>query len=248
MNIVILAAGASDSQNSQSHYHPLLTELVDGLLIERLVASCEAMSPQRIVFAMQETDVRRYHLDDVIELLSPRASVAAIKAPTAGAACTALLFACDFPADEELLVLAATDILDTELAPIAAEFRARDLDAGTVVFPSVHPRYSYVRLSADDLVIEASEKRPISRNATAGFYWFRRTSHFVESAQSMLRKGAHVDGNYFVCPTFNEMVLRQAKIGVHRITADRYRPVKSVQQHDVIEMESRVDRKVGVSA
>lgn len=247
MNIVILAAGLTETGDPQTQYHPLLTELADGLLVERLVASCEAMTPQRIVFALHEADVRRYHLDDIVKLLSPLTRVVAIRAPTAGAACTALLVACEFLDSEELLILAATELLDADLGEIVAGFRSRDLDAGTVVFPSIHPRYSYVQLGEDDLVIEAFEKRPISRNATAGFYWFRRAADFVEAVQSMVRKGAHVDGSFYICPAFNEMVLRRAKIGIHRVAADCYRPVKSAHQHDILELESRVDRNVGAT-
>ena len=62
-----------------------------------------------------------------------------------------------------------------------------------VTFRSLHPRYSYMLVDDNGLIVEAAEKRPISRHATAGFYWYRRGADFVQSAQDMIRKDAHVD-------------------------------------------------------
>ena len=242
MNIIILSAGSLEASQEGHHSHVLLTELSDGLLVERLVNSVLPLEPNRILFAIKSEDVRRYYLDNVIRLLSPKADVAPINAKTAGAACTALLLACELPQDEELLLLASTEIVDVDMHEVVAGFRSRDLDAGAISFRSVHPRYSYVRLNDEGFVVEASEKRPITRNATAGFYWFRRAGDFVKAVQSMLRKDAHVDGNFYICPCFNQMILTHARIGVHHIPSEAYRPVKSAHQHDVIEMESRLDR------
>jgi dTDP-glucose pyrophosphorylase len=71
-------------------------------------------------------------------------------------------------------------------------------------------------------VIEAAEKRPISRYATAGVYYFRQGKAFVQAAMEMIKKDAHTNGIFYVCPTFNELILEQAKIGVYKISRDSY--------------------------
>ena len=108
------------------------------------------------------------------------------------------------------------------LDAIVAGFERRGLDAGVVVFEGVHPRWSYVRVDDAGFVIEASEKRPISRLATAGAYWFARGADFVECAMAMITKDAHVGGLFYVCPTLNEMVLRNRLVGIHRIERTAY--------------------------
>ena len=55
-----------------------------------------------------------------------------------------------------------------------------DYSAGTVIFKSVHPRWSYVKLDSKKNVVEAAEKVPISNNATAGTYFFKSRSHKSE--------------------------------------------------------------------
>jgi hypothetical protein len=79
-----------------------------------------------------------------------------------------------------------------------------------------------VKTDADGMVVEAAEKRPISRNATAGIYYFRQGRFFVEAAKSMIRKDASVNGGFFVCPSLNELVLAQMRVGVERIDRNRY--------------------------
>lgn len=71
-------------------------------------------------------------------------------------------------------------------------------------------------------MIEAAEKRPISRNATAGFYYFKKAKFFFDAAQRMIMKNASVNGSFFVCPAFNEMILQQHVIGAYRIDKDQY--------------------------
>jgi hypothetical protein len=100
---------------------------------------------------------------------------------------------------------------------------------GVPAFNSIHPRYSYVRLE-DGLVVEAAEKTPISRNATAGFYWYARAQDFVDGAKDLIRKDAHVNGAFYVCPVFNELILGQKRVGVRALELAQYHPVKNERQ------------------
>jgi hypothetical protein len=87
-------------------------------------------------------------------------------------------------------------------------------------------------------VVEAAEKNPISHHATAGFYWFRQGSSFISAAQEMIRKDVELDGKFFISLTFNEMVLRQRKLGVTEIDSSRYHPLKSRKQLEIYEGEA----------
>src|SRR5690606_6535855 len=117
------------------------------------------------IFVVRKEDDLRFHMREVLYLLDPDAVMIRADGPTAGAACTALLAIEHIDNDEELLIANADQILDFDIESVISRFRERGLDAGTVVFDSVHPRWSFVLTDADGMVIEASEKRPISRNA-----------------------------------------------------------------------------------
>ena len=95
-------------------------------------------------------------------------------------------------------------------------------DAGVITFESVHPRWSYVRLNENNLISETAEKRPISKNAIAGFYYFKYGKDFINSAFKMVKKDANVNGFYFVSPTLNEMVLENKTINIFQIQNAKY--------------------------
>lgn len=232
MIVLVLGAGpASDD------LPPLLLLENNGqLLVERLAQACLPLAT-RLVFAARQADITRHRIDRVIGLAAPNAEIVAINGDTSGAACTALLCIRSIRADSELLVLSGNEFVDIDFEAVIDGFRARRLDAGIVVFPSIHPRYAHVRLE-DSLVVEASEKHPISRNASAGFTWFRRGADFVAAAQDMIRNDAHVDGRFFISLTLNELVLKGRRIGVHPIEARHYYPLKSLRQMNQFEADT----------
>jgi Nucleotidyl transferase len=233
MRILILGAGPTAADQPPVW----LAENQHGVLIERLAQSCASLNG-RMVFAVRLTDMRRYKIESVIGLVAPGSLVVPIRGETAGAACTALLCIRHLEPDQEVLILNNNEIIDIDYGEVVADFRQRHLDAGVVTFPSVHPRYSYVALDDDGLVVEAAEKHPISRHATAGFYWFRRSAEFVEAVQNMIRKDAHVDGRFFISPVFNEYVLSQKRVGIFETDSRRYQPLKSRRQISIYEADT----------
>jgi hypothetical protein len=190
-----------------------------------------------MIFAARRGDIAKFHLDSVAALAATGAVVVPVEGPTRGAACTALLCLDHIDPEAELLILNGNEFIDADYVAILTDFRKRSLDCGLVVFPSLHPRYSYVRLDDDGLVEEAAEKHPISRSAIAGFFWFRRGADFVEGATAMIRKDADHDGYFYISLVLNELVLGQRRVGVMPIAADRYRPLKSRSQVAAYEEE-----------
>lgn len=237
MKILVLAAGATDDDANSASYPALLAEESGGLLIERLIESCSSLKDVSFIFALRERDIIKHHLDKVVQLVVPSAQIIRVREATAGAACTSLLASDYLSGDEELLILNGNELIDADFAAVIADFHSRNLDGGTLVFPSIHPRYSYVRLDENGLVTEAAEKSPISRNATAGFYWYRRASDFMRSAEAMIRKDDGINGVYYVCPVFNQMILQQQSVGIFRISLDQYHPVKSRRQLELLELQ-----------
>ncbi|MCL6707220.1 glycosyltransferase family 2 protein [Pseudomonas sp. R2.Fl] len=229
MNILILSAGEPRIQAADS-YPTALVEIEGIPLVQRLLEQCNKIPDSRIIVAMQEKELRRYHLGDVIRLVVPDTEVVSVQGRTEGAACTALLAAGYIDNDTPLLILNGDEFLTIPLESVIETFSEKKLDGGTITFKSVHPRYSFVRLDEEDMVVEAAEKHPISDNATVGFYYFRKGSDFVKAAKSAIRKDARHNGLFYVCPVYNELVLEGKKIGTFPIGAENYHPIKSDRQ------------------
>lgn len=230
INIVILAVGKLNSQNADSGSPECLAEIDGVSVLERIVKNSERIADAQYTFIFLETEEQRFHLKRIATLLVPGAFILSLPELSQGSACTALLAACQLKQDAELIIISANELVDLDLAEVIEDFRSRELDAGTLTFRSIHPRYSYVRLNEQGFVTEAAQREPISFYATAGIFWFAKTAYFVEGAKNLIRKDAHVDGSYFVAPTFNELVLRQKKIGVKKLDAKNYFPLKTEQQ------------------
>lgn len=241
MNVLILAAGQVDFNAHDGNY-PLCLSEIDGIpLIERLIQVCSNLGEISFIIALREQDIRHHHLDNIVTLLAPNAKIISVADGTRGAACTALLATGYIDDGNELLILNGNEILDVDFSNIVSSFRGRQLDVGAITFSSVHPRYSYVRLNSENFVVEAAEKNPISRHATAGFYWFARGKDFVRSVQNMIRKDASVNDRFYISTALNEMVLEQARIGIFPIETINYHPLKTERQ--LMQFEATIDHR-----
>ena len=158
----------------------------------------------------------------MIKLLVPNVKVIIAEGETKGSVCTCLL-AIDGINDKEPLIIVGVDqVLNINLNEVVNNFIKNDYDAGTIIFEDIHPKWSYVKLDENGFVIQAAEKRPISKNATTGFYYYKKAKDFFDSATTMIKKGASVNGIYYVAPSLNEMVLKQKKIGAYRVDKSNY--------------------------
>ena len=111
--------------------------------------------------------------------------------------------------DEPLIVDLADILYDADL-DVDARF-AGEPTANALVpfFEDDDVCYSYFRIEQDGSVAYAVEKQAISRNASAGTYIFRSTSHFVASAGASLshaRLELAVGNTLFVCPVLNSVI------------------------------------------
>lgn len=226
MKVLILASG----KKSQTDFPFCLTEFSGTPLLELLISECAAFPDAELIVSAPHEDIQRYKLDSILNLISPKIRLISIENETRGAACTALLAIDHIDNDEELLILNGNELIEVDFADVAQEFREGKFAAGVITFPSLHPRYSFVRIGKDGYVTEVAEKRPISRNATAGFYWFAKGSYFVEAALESIRNDEVVEGKYYVSPTLNHLILKGCAIGRREIQANQFHPLKDDKQ------------------
>jgi NDP-sugar pyrophosphorylase family protein len=195
-----------------------LVEVAGQPLIELVVRNLTPDEPHQFVFICRREHVERFALGDVLRLVAPGCRIVTMGQPTAGALCSVLLGMEHLCHEEELLVANADQWIDVPIDRFLAAARQNAWDGGIMTFPNTHPRWSYVRTEGD-LVVGVAEKQPISRNATAGLYYFRHGLDFVRAAERMLFKNASVAGEFYVAPVYNELVLAGRRVGVFPIGA-----------------------------
>ncbi len=167
-----------------------------------------------------------------MKILCPKCKIIEIAGNTKGAVCSALFAIDEVNNDEELLILNGSQLIKTDINPAIESFRARNLDGGIVTINAVHPKYSSILLDENNLVVQTSEKRPISNIASTGCCYFRKGSDFVKSAFSVIEKDVNTQGQYYISATFNEMVLNNRKIGIFEIPKKDYLTFSNYQMYE----------------
>ena len=233
INVVIPMGTLEKFDSNKYEYPKLLIEIDRKPLIERVVDSLRTVSPDiRFVFVVGKEHADRFHLDDTLRLIAGTdARIVYVEGKTMGAACTALMAVEHIDNGDELIISNADHVFEFELSGPYEQLRRRKLDAGLFCFDSVHPKWSYARIDDNDNVVETAEKRPLSRNAIAGFYYFREGRLFVEAAKEMIRKDVRTENQFYIAPAFNELILRGAgaRLGIEKIDGDLYHNFYSPQ-------------------
>lgn len=226
-NILILASGNFEVEDNTGSYPSFLTETNGKSLIEKIIDQTRSIENAQYYFTFLDKDVKKFHLDKIVELLVPGANVIIISEKTLGSGCSALYVASKFGSDEELLIISANEYIDVDFEKVLNVYRNNKLDAGTIIFESIHPRFSYVKINESGLVIQAAQQNPISKDATAGLFWFYKSGDFVKHAKLMIKKDVKILDKFFIAPVFNELILSQKKVGVYKIESSKYHPLKT---------------------
>lgn len=175
------------------------------------------------LFIINEIDAKRFNMENVLRMLTDfNCSIVTQKAATKGAVCSLLLGYDHLFHNDPVLISNCDQVLDESFDSILNFFIDKQADAGLVCFPSVHPQWSFARVSHDDLVIEVAEKDPISRDAIAGLYYFRKGSDFIDSAFNCIRKDRSYNNLFYTSLTLNEMILKNKRVLAYRIREGQY--------------------------
>ena len=184
-----------------------LVEIQDKPMIECVVESLAPRLEHRFVFVCRGEHLQKYALAEVLELVAPGSRVVPMRGDTAGALCTVLLASEWIEPEQEMLVANGDQILGFPLDHFILRARQRGVDGSLLTFTSTHPKWSYALADEQGYVRRVAEKKPISRHATVGLYYFRRGRDFLSAATRMLLKGARTGGEFFLSPVYNELIL-----------------------------------------
>jgi NDP-sugar pyrophosphorylase family protein len=223
INILIPLAGKNQFFPETEYPFPKpLIELNGKTMIELVINNFDSIKEEKqFIFIVNSDDCKKYHLDNVLNLLTnDNCKIIQINNETKGAACSAMM-AIEYINNEDPLIIANADqLFDDDLGKIVSSFK--DVDGGVVSFESIHPRWSYARVDKHNYIVETAEKRPLSKHAIAGFFYFKEGKDFIESSMNMIKKDASVNDLYYISPTFNEMVLQNKKLVIKEIDNTKY--------------------------
>ncbi len=223
INILIPLAGKNQYFDEAEYPYPKpLIEIGGKTIIEHVITNFLSINDEKqFIFIVGKDECKKYHLDNILNLLTNNTcKIIKVSGETKGAACSSLMAIESINTAIPLVIANADQLFDDSIGNILHSFD--DFDAGVVTFDSIHPRWSFARVDEKNIIIETSEKRPISRHAIAGFYYFREGKDFVSSAMTMIKKDANINGLYYLAPTLNEMILNNKKLTITKVENNKY--------------------------
>jgi len=212
LNVLIPMAGAG-SRFEQAGYtfpkplidvnnKPMIQVVVDNLNLEA-----------NYIYVVQKKHREKYNLDTLLNLITPGCKIVETDGLTEGAACTALLAKNYINNDNPLFFANSDQFVEWDSNEFMYKMQETGVDGGIVTFKATHPKWSFARVdSKTGLVLEVAEKNPISDTATVGYYYWKSGSDFVKYAEQMIEKDIRVNGEFYVCPVFNQAVQDGKKI------------------------------------
>lgn len=215
MKILIVAAGKG-SRFSQSHKVPKPCIPIDGEYM--LVKAIKSLGfTGEHIFIIRENDYRNILAKKLYEEY-PTCKIAVIDFDTEGAAETALIAESLIDNDEELIIANCDQIMDYSWNSDIALKQLRKYDAGLVTIESNDPKHSYAKVEYN-IVTEVQEKNVISDVALTGIHYWKHGRDFIQSAKKMISKNiTSANGEYYIAPTYNELILDNKKVGIHMIS------------------------------
>jgi len=218
LQVIIPMGGRATRFQERGYTFPKpLIEIGNQSMIELVIRNLAPPADSQFTFICRKEYLSEFYLGDMLRLLVPDCRILPLERETAGALCSVLLAIDEIDPEGELLVANGDQFFSTSLDPFYEACRKPDVDGCILTFTATHPRWSFARTDASGRVISVAEKRPISKQATAGLYYFRRAADFLAASEKMIVKGLTTAGQFFVCPVYNELILAGKRITTHHL-------------------------------
>ncbi len=241
INVCIPAMGKS-TFFSESYFPKLMVEIDGTTMLEKVVNDYSSIQEKHFVFMFDDSDCKKFHIDESAKIVTAcKTDILQLMNNTAGALCTCLMGVEYIGDDNELIIANSDQIINEDYNNVIEFFRDNNADAGVITFESVHPRWSYVRVRGNE-VIETAEKRPLSKHAIAGFYYFKNGNDFINAAKNAIKKDSRVDGKFYISSALNELILMRKKVLFYEIDKSKYHSFYSPEK--IKEYEISIKRTV----
>ena len=121
------------------------------------------------------------------------------------------------PLDEEVIIVNSDQFFLENVSTAIDFFKSNSADGGIITFNSVHPRWSFALIDTDSNVLQTAEKRPISKNAIAGFYYYQKFQNFVESASNSILNEDYYNEKIYLSSTINQLILQNKTVKAYKM-------------------------------
>jgi NDP-sugar pyrophosphorylase family protein len=222
MNILIPMAGLGS--RFPSHTYPMpkpLIEVNGEPMISKAIKSLNLDGNYFFVIAKNQFTSL---VEKTITAIKPGSKFIEIDYITEGPANSALLFRNQINSNEELVIANCDQLMEWNSENFLHNVRL--YDGAVVTYHTDTDKNSYARLDKNGLVVEIREKEVISNVSLNGIHYWKKGSHFVNSADKMMElQDRAPNGEFYIGPTYNHMIRQGLKVGIYHIPNEQHHPV-----------------------
>jgi NDP-sugar pyrophosphorylase family protein len=186
-------------------------------MIRVVINNIKPKQEHRFIFLCLKDHAVKYQIDKKLKIWVPDCQIILIENVTEGAACTVLL-AKDLINNNDGLMIANSDQwVDFDINDYLHAMEKDSFDGYIMTMWADHPKWSYVGFDSKGEINRVVEKEVVSNEATVGIYNFARGSDYVNAAENMIKKNLRVNNEFYVAPTYNEIISAGSKVGYYNI-------------------------------
>jgi NDP-sugar pyrophosphorylase family protein len=204
MKVLIPMAGRGGRLSEYEKPKPLI-DICGKPMIQRAVESLGIDG--EYIFIIREYDNKYFNkeLRNLLTSLVDSSTIISVDHITDGTACTALL-AKNYINNEDSLIVANCDqIMYWESSDFLNA--CAGVDGAVVTYPCTSIKNSYAMVDPNnDQIIRVAEKEVIGKDSLNGIHYWKHGSDFVRSAEQMIKKDIKVNGEFYIAPTYNELI------------------------------------------
>lgn len=218
-NIVIPMAGRGSRFQEQGYTDSKPFIDVNGKpMIQRVIENLNfEFNPEfKTIILCQKDDYEKYDFELFYDIIGhDNIEVVMTDGVTEGAACTLLLAKRYINNDIPLLSFNTDQMIDYDVDKTFAKMSA--YDGGIPCFWGDSTDWSYAKTDEEGLVTEVAEKKVISNDATAGYYYWAKGSDFVKYAEEMIAADDRVNNEFYIAPVYNYAIKDGKKICITQV-------------------------------
>ena len=224
MNILIPMAGLGDRFKREGYDKPKPLIDVNGKpMIQRVIESLGFKG--QYIFVINKNIEQVEALKQLLNTLTINPIIVEIDYITEGPASTCLL-AKEYIKDDELIITNCDQIMEwdgMQFISFAETFSKINIEGLVVTYNVLTEKNSYVKLDENDVyAVEFAEKKIISDHSLNGIHYWNNGSDFIKSAESMIQKNIRVNNEFYIAPTYNEMILENKRVSLYPIKNEQH--------------------------
>lgn len=223
LNIVLPISGSGQRFVEKHYQDPKPLIYVKNLRMIELVLKNINYTQANYIFIVRQEHLDNYNLKEILERNTNNPTIIPVSKTTEGAACSCLLAKNYINNYNPLFIINGDQYIEMDFSQYFNEMFESNSDGSIITFPTENDKkWSYVSLNENGFINEVREKEPFSNLATVGAYYWSKGVDFVNSAEEMIKLKLKTNSEYYLAPSYNQLVNKNKKIIPYIISKDQF--------------------------